>query len=282
LTATDSSVVPKHELSQQRPWKRIKYAILLFLYAFAFVIWTLDIASFVGGALSPATMSQACQAIIQFDSFITAGWTVGFFYFWGMVTRESNTLKEESYIAQQAMISTNLLFEKGVKELGSAIGSIPGPVPENIRRMHEANENSIQTHSELAAGRKKRMAHLFLTLHNRTNALFYYAMGTFAAFVGGALLAIVGILMPDRYLVISSLGLLVIGILLTLTEWANLQAFGARLSKARIGTASVTKETDQVKEQIEDIREEVEEIKQDVLELQDLPKSLGEKAGPRP
>ncbi len=54
--------------------------------------------------LSPDRITIVAQALVQFDSFLTAGWSIGFFYFWGILTKELAPGLEKLYSFQDMLV----------------------------------------------------------------------------------------------------------------------------------------------------------------------------------
>src|SRR5207302_8475071 len=53
--------------------------------------------------LSLDRITIVAQALVQFDSFLTAGWSIGFFYFWGVLTKELAPGLEKLYSFQDVL-----------------------------------------------------------------------------------------------------------------------------------------------------------------------------------
>jgi hypothetical protein len=90
------------KLSREVTPLRVVSFVLVFLFLTA-----LNAAYGSINQLSPDRITVVAQALVQFDSFLTAGWSIGFFYFWGVLTKAHARGLEMLYSFQDVLAPRN-------------------------------------------------------------------------------------------------------------------------------------------------------------------------------
>ncbi len=160
----------------------------------------------------------ASQSVIQLDSFLTAGWAAGFFFFWGLLLREYSRVRGESDYWESALSRNQEWveqFSQGLKVKG----------PANITKLESealsmASASSAEFQSTLSdwkglLGRMRRIVDRLLVI----------SIWSFLTFVFSALSALAAILFLSGPLVIYSIELLASGVLYLILSWTIFHEF---------------------------------------------------------
>jgi len=139
---------------------------------------------------------EALQALVQLDSFIVAGWTAGFFYFWNSTATEFRALEKELHA---------------------------------LRRELDANRDDAEEFAKAV----KNLASIESMTKNLTDNLFVAGISALGNFVASGVWAIVGIVANDGSDLLVSSVFMLLGVGLMLNSWSLIHDSTSLLSKLK-------------------------------------------------
>ena len=161
---------------------------------------------------------SASQSVIQLDSFLTAGWAAGFFFFWGLMLREYSRVRGESDYWESALSK----HQEWVEQFSQGL-KVKDPA--NLTKLESEALSMASALSPEYQSTLTDWKGLLERMRRIVDRLLVISIWSFLTFVLSALSALAAILFLSGALVIYSIELLASGVLYLILSWTIFHEF---------------------------------------------------------